>query len=99
MVEGREEGSVPVEWLAVALGLLLAGVALWAVLGRPRAAPAPAGPAAAPADGGDGARRGLLLEIARLDRDFEALEDPGDEERARYRRARRALLDRLSDAG
>jgi hypothetical protein len=95
IVEGREEGNIPVEWLAVVLGLLLTGVALWAVLGRPRAGPAPA----APAEDGDGVRRAVVLEIARLDRDFEALDEPSEEERVRYREARRALLDRLSDAG
>lgn len=93
IMEGEEEGSFPIQWLAVLLALLLTAVALWAVLGRSGATPAPI-------DGEEGgARKALIMEIARLDREFESRTEPSAEERARYRRARKALLDRLAGLG
>lgn len=91
--EGEEEGSFPVEWLAVLLALLLTGVALWAVTGRPQRSLSPE------AAEGAGPRKALILEIARLDRDFESRENPGPEEEARYRRTRKTLMDRLAGLG
>lgn len=93
LVEGEETGRFPVEWLAVFLALLLSVVALWAVLGRPD----PSAVGRAGEEGGE--RKALILEIARLDRDFEQMEDPSPEARARYRRERKLLLDRLGGLG
>lgn len=90
MVEGDEQGEFPVRWLAVLLALLLTAVALWAVLGRPDPAPGPV-----PGDEA-GQRKALVLEIARMDRDFERLDDATPEDRARYRRERKLLMDRLA---
>lgn len=93
IVEGEEEGGLPVRWVAVFLALLLTAVGLWAVLDRRRPAPAPSGGT------GGGERVALLREIARLDRDFELLDDPPEAARARYRAERNVLLDRLRGLG
>lgn len=99
LVEGEEDGGgIPVRWVAVFLGLLFTGVGLWAVLGRPRPAGVPR-EAHDPGGADEGARQGLILEIARLDRDHEALADPTEAETRRYRDRRRVLLARLRELG
>ncbi len=98
ILEGQEDRRVPVRWVAVLLALLFTGVGLWAVLGRPRPAGVPR-----EAHGDDGpdpqARQALVLEIARLDRDHEALDEPTEAEVRRYRDRRRVLLARLREMG
>lgn len=84
--EGEAPSRIPVAWMAVLLSLALAAVALWAFQRRPQPSPVPVPESAVPE------REALILEIARLDREFEALLDPTPEERERYAERRRALL-------
>ncbi len=84
--EGDGAFTVPVRELALLLALLLTGAGVWAV--RHRSEEAELEPA-------EESREELLLEIARLDEEFEDLEAPGAEERARYRERRSTLLERL----
>lgn len=92
----------PVRWLAVILALVLAGFGLKAYYAsRPQAEGAGAGPGAAtrpPTEDG-AARQALLVQIARLDEDFEAKPAPTDEERAAYHARREDLLSRLRGQG
>ncbi|MEQ8331221.1 MAG: hypothetical protein RH859_12245 [Longimicrobiales bacterium] len=101
LVEGTERRAPPVEWLGVMLAVVLTAVGLWAWLREhpsPATAPASGRPAPAPFAGGpaDEDREALLLEVARLDEAFEALDHPDAEQREAYRRRRRDLLSRLS---
>lgn len=86
---GESSGLVPVQWLAVLLAVILGGVGVLVMRRegerRPKPIPASAG---AP-------RQAVLLEIARLDQQFEALESPSADEEAEYRRRRQALKERL----
>jgi hypothetical protein len=88
-VSRGEEGTAQLlPWIGVALAVLLFGAGLWAVRGRP--APAPVG--------GHTNRAGVLLAVARLDEEFEALGNPSPEQEARYRERRGRLLARLGGA-
>jgi hypothetical protein len=75
------------------MALLLAGLGLWAV-GAGRSAPAGGRSGAAPTG-----RRALVVEVARLDEAFAALEAPTSEERGAYEARRRDLLRRLASLG
>jgi hypothetical protein len=88
--EGAEEGGWSPRWLAVLLGLLLAGVGLWAVLKHPPSTRVPPAGRPDPAP----SRSALLLEIARIDESLESghLEDA---EELELRQRRTALLERL----
>lgn len=89
-VQRDEQGTPndPRAWLGVALALVLLGAAIWAV----RRTEAPDGPELAA--GGD-RRREILLEVARRDEEFEALDNPDAEARDRFRKRRAALLQQL----
>ncbi|MCG6956041.1 MAG: hypothetical protein LJF04_08615 [Gemmatimonadetes bacterium] len=92
----------PVRWFAVILALVLAGFGLKAYYAsRPRAEGAGAGPGATtlPPAGDGVTRQALLVQIARLDEEFEAKPAPTDEERAAYRARREDLLSRLRGQG
>lgn len=83
----------PVTFPGEAIALLMAAVLGAAgVFGYRRRS----GKGAPPGSGGEGARReDLLLAIARLDEDFQALGDPSPEARSTYEARRRELLARL----
>jgi hypothetical protein len=90
-VEGASASAPPVRWLAVVLGLLMAGAGLWAVQRG--------GGRLATASGGDATTRQLLLvKIARLDEDFESRDSASPEERGAYDARRLELLRRLRNA-
>lgn len=91
LLPGAGSTRFPVEWFAVAVALVLAAIGSWAVQAKARPSPAPAG---APFG-----RDGLILEIARLDEDFDALPSPTPEERGAYEARRRELLRRLGVKG
>lgn len=93
VVEGSRRRPPPVQWLAVLLALVLAGVGTWAVQ---RGSFAPARPQAAPLPTD---RQGLILEIARLDEEFASRPNPTAEERGAYEARRGALLRRLIQLG
>ena len=91
-------GGLPVEWMAVLMAFVLAGVAVWS-LKRSPAVPAAEGAApnqatefAGAADAAEEKRR-LLLEIARLDEEQAGNAGEGDEG---YLQERASLLARLS---
>ena len=87
VIAGREVRVPPVEWMAVILALLLAGVGV-SVLTRIGPDPAAAGDVQ-----GAASSPTLIVEIAKLDERFEAAADTGDP--SEYRRMRAALLRRL----
>ena len=86
--EGDAPARFPVEWLAVILALILTG---FGVAALSRSTPASVTAVEAPSD----SRKSLLLEIARMDEAFEALDDPSNDDRASYERRRRELFRRL----
>ena len=88
--QGPEGMNVPVSWLAVGLALVLAVAGIVAVRHRP--APAAVAAADSPAT-----REELLLRIAELDEAHRRLDDPGPEERQRYRTQRSRLKARLRE--
>lgn len=92
-VRREEQGTSndPGAWLGVALALVLLGAAIWAV----RRAEGPDG--AQPTAAGD-RRREILLKVARLDEEFEALDNPDPEARDSFRKRRAALLQHLEGA-
>ena len=98
IVETEVQGPPPVEWISVMLAFVLAGAGLLILRhrpgGSPPGTPVPAGPRAVPALD----REALLLEIARLDEDFEARENT-PEQVAAYRQRRAELLRRVRAAG
>jgi hypothetical protein len=92
-------GGLPVEWMAVLMAFVLAGVAVWAVKRAP-SVPVTAGVAtgepsdvAPSADAAEEKRR-LLLEIARLDEEQTRNAGDGGE---RYQAERASLLSRLAE--
>ena len=92
LAEGEERGPPPVEWFAVILALILTVVGLFVVRGR-AGLPAPAGTA------GRASRQDLMMQIAVLDEEFEALSSPSASRRKAYRRRREELLEQLRGDG
>jgi len=86
---GEERGPPPVQWIAVVLALVLAGVGLLAFR-RASARPAPS----LRAD----ARQALLLELARLDEDFESRRSPNAAAKRAYGERRAELMRRLKSS-
>jgi hypothetical protein len=82
----------PVEWVAVVLAILLTGMGLFALKGGDLslAGETPLPPTAD--------RHSLLVQVAHLDNDFEAQEDPNDAARKQYDRRRAQLLRRIREA-
>ena len=74
----------PVHWIAVVLAVVLTGGGLLAFRGRPRAAPAPVDD-----------RQAILVQLARLDEDFERSSAPSTAATHEYRRRRAELMRRL----
>jgi hypothetical protein len=101
LVEAEVAGELPVEWIAVLMGMALAVVALVVMktVRRPGASLAESGPGTSGARTGAGAgvggRQALLLEVARLDEAFAAEAAPSDEARASYEARRADLMRRL----
>ncbi|HSR43523.1 MAG TPA: hypothetical protein VLL48_15150 [Longimicrobiales bacterium] len=94
-------GPVPAPSIAVGLALLLAVAGLWLYMRSrtPRPAPASgAGPGGPGAPRGPDSRRGLLIQVARIDEALEA-EDLDEGEAARLRGRRTSLVRRLQDMG
>ena len=85
----RGEGSSPppVGWYSFILALALSAVGVWAVQSGAARAPVPA----APPQG----RRELLVEVAKLDEEFESLTHVSAEDRGLYEARRRDLLRRI----
>ncbi len=104
----RDRGAMTLPWAALGLSLLLLGAAAWAIRRAPAgrspaqgALPPPASPRTVRSLPGSGAgvsrgpapeRDALLLEIARIDDAFEALNEPDEEARTRYHERRSELL-------
>jgi len=84
LVQTEERGPPPVQWFAVIMALVLTAAGLVALRTR---TPAQAAPGAS--------RDALLLEVARLDEEFEAIAAPSTARRRAYQRRRRELLGRL----
>lgn len=82
--EGRDRGAPPVRWIAVALALVLTAGGLFALRGDARPAPVPV------VD-----RSALLLQVARLDEEFEALNAPPPAATRAYHRRRSELVRQL----
>jgi hypothetical protein len=85
---GEEPGPPPVQWIAVALALVLAAGGMVA-LRRTTARPKPV-----PIDG----RQDLLLQLARLDEDFEGQQSPSRAAKQEYKQRRGELLLRLKSS-
>lgn len=83
----QETQPPPVEWIAVVLALVLLGGGLLAFRGRSRPTPVPVG------DGGG--RQALLVQIARLDEEYEREASPSEARTREYRRQRADLMNRL----
>lgn len=81
---GEEEGPPPVRWIAVILALILAGGGLLALKqrGRPAAAPTPD-------------REAILLQVARLDEEFQSSGSHSKAAERAYKKRRAELIDRL----
>lgn len=84
----EESRPPPVEWIAAVLALLLAAGGLLAFRGGPRAA-------TAGARSGAGGRQALLVELARLDEQYESEKSPAAARTSEYRRRRSELMERL----
>jgi len=97
VVPVRLQGDLPVEWITVVVGLALALAAV-VLLRRESGVGTAVAPTAGSGSrsGGAGARQALLIEIARLDEEFESRSAPTDEERAAYRARREELLTKLA---
>lgn len=92
IVPGPTRRDPPTRGFAVALALLLAGIAAWALRERPT----PPSPRTSPPPT---SRSALILEVARLDEAFAALSNPTPEERGAYEARRKELLRRLTVLG
>jgi hypothetical protein len=86
---GEETAPPPVEWIAVILAGILAVGGILAL--RSRSAPRAAAAARS------GTREDLLLEVARLDEDFQRQSSPTEAVTQEYRARRAALLQRLRE--
>jgi len=85
---GEESGPPPVQWIAVALALVLAAGGLVALRrASPRPEPARTDP-----------RQALLLELARLDEDFERKRSPSAAARQEYQTQRAELIRRVKSS-
>jgi hypothetical protein len=89
----EESPPPPVEWIAVVLALVLAAGGLAALRGgRREGAPADA-PAA------DGGRQTILLDLARLDEEYDGVKAPSAARTKEYQRRRAELMERLRRLG
>lgn len=88
---GEERRPPPVEWIAVVLALVLAAVGLVAFRRASTRSPAPAPSRSEP-------RQALLLELARLDEDFERQRSPTAAAKQAYQQRRAELLRRLKSS-
>lgn len=86
VVMAEEEAPPPVEWIAVVLALVLAGGGLLALRSG-------SGPEAAPAGAAD--RQAILVELARLDEEYESEASPSEARTREYKRRRAELMARL----
>jgi hypothetical protein len=87
----QESDPPPVEWIAVALAFVLLGGGLLALRGAPRTAPQEAG--------GVGGKQEILLQIARLDEEYEGEDSPSGARTRAYEKRRAELLSRLRSNG
>ena len=85
---GEEIEPPPVQWIAVILASILALGGILALRAR-----STRGAVAAPSD----TRRDLLLEVARLDEDYQRQASPSEVVTREYRARRAALLQRLKE--
>jgi hypothetical protein len=93
VTQGEERGPPPVQWIAVALALALAAAGVAAL--RPtggRVVGARATPVQADA------RQRVLLELARLDEEFERQRSPSAAAKGAYQRRRTELIGRLKSS-
>jgi hypothetical protein len=86
---GEETSPPPVQWIAVILAAILTAGGILAL--RSRSA------SRAPAAARSGTREDLLLEVARLDEDYQRQSSPTDAVTQEYRARRAALLQRLRE--
>jgi hypothetical protein len=86
---GEETSPPPVQWIAVILATILAVGGILAL--RSRSAPRPA------AASRSGTREDLLLEVARLDEEYQRQSSPTEAATHEYRARRAALLRRLRE--
>jgi hypothetical protein len=90
LLPGEEQSPPPVGWYSFVLALALSAVGVWAVrsgsVREPATPPAPQG------------RPALLMEVARLDEEFERKANTTAEERGLYEARRRDLLRRIHAA-
>jgi hypothetical protein len=84
---GEETSPPPVQWIAVILASILAVGGILALRTRSRA----------PAAARSGTREDLLLEVARLDEDYQRHSSPTEAVTQEYRARRAALLQRLRE--
>lgn len=84
---GEERGPPPVQWIAVVLTLVLAAGGLMAFRGRSRAP--------RPTRAATDHRQAVLVELARLDEDFESRRSPSGAVRQEYQMRRAELMRRL----
>jgi len=89
LMMGEDAQPPPVQWIAVLLALVLAGGGLMALRGGARTA------AAEVRGGGTGGRQSLLVELARLDEQYESETSPTAARTSEYRRRRAELMERL----
>ena len=83
----QESPPPPVEWVAVVLALVLAAGGLLALRGGPRTATAPAR--------AGGGRQLLLVELARLDEQYESEKSPSPARMSEHRKRRAEFMERL----
>lgn len=86
-----EARELPARWLGILLAGLLGGAGVYAY--RVRSGPTKRGGAESPQP----TRNELLVAVARLDEEFDALENPGPRGRKRYETERKRLLAQLKE--
>jgi hypothetical protein len=89
----EESRPPPVEWIAALLALVLAGGGLVALRGRERATPARV------AGGGASGRQAFMVELARMDEEYESERSPSSARTREYRRRRAELMEQLRSRG